>query len=144
MSAIKIRGLDHVVLRIKKLEQAIVFYQDVLGCHVERRIDALGLTQLRAGNALIDLVEVASPLGKAGGKTPDMTAPNMDHFAIELSSFDEAGIRAHLRDHGIDAGDTGRRYGAGGYGASIYLTDPDGNTVELKGPKSSDPTPGAS
>jgi glyoxylase I family protein len=143
MSAIEIRGLDHVVLRIQNLERSIAFYQDGLGCSVERKIETLGLTQLRAGTSLIDLVEVSSPLGKAGGEAPDRTAPNMDHFAIELASFDEAAIRAHLAKHGIAAGDTGRRYGAGGYGASIYLNDPDGNSVELKGPQSSDPTPGA-
>ena len=143
MSAIEIRGLDHVVLRIEDLERAIVFYRDVLGCTVEREIEALGLTQLRAGTALIDLVDIASPLGKVGGEKPDRGAPNMDHFAIELGSFDEAAIRAHLESHDITVGEPGRRYGAGGYGASIYLKDPDGNTVELKGPSSSDPTPGA-
>jgi len=43
-------------------------------------------------------------------------------------------LRAHLAAHGIEAGPTADRYGAEGYGASIYLQDPDGNTVELKAP----------
>ena len=66
MSAIEIRGIDHVVLRIRDLERSLRFYRDVLGCPEERRLDALVLVQLRAGSGLIDLVPVDSPLGKAG------------------------------------------------------------------------------
>ena len=137
MPAISLRGLDHVVLRITDVDRSIAFYTDVLGCRVERRLDALGLIQLRAGVSLIDLVDVSSPLGQAGGEPPVSQAPNMDHFALELENWDESAIRAHLAKHGVESGDvseTGERYGAAGFGPSIYLTDPDGNTVELKGP----------
>ena len=134
MSAIKIRGLDHVVLRVADVDRSISFYGDVLGCHVERRLDALGLIQLRAGSALIDLVDIASPLGQAGGEAIAPRGHNMDHFALELAAWDESTIRDHLKRHGCDAGESGERYGASGFGPSIYLTDPDGNTVELKGP----------
>ena len=51
-AAIPIRGLDHVVLRVADVERSIVFYGEILGCAVERRIDELGLVQLRAGSAL--------------------------------------------------------------------------------------------
>ena len=74
------------------------------------------------------------PLGQAGGDPPAPNARNMDHFALELSSWNESAIRSQLAQHGIEAGDAGERYGAGGFGPSIYLADPDGNTVELKGP----------
>jgi len=134
MTAIDLRGLDHVVLRVADVDRSIVFYCEALGCRVERRLDALGLIQLRAGNALIDLVDIASPLGQAGGEAPAPSARNMDHFALELSSWDESAIRSQLAEHGIEAGEAGERYGAGGFGPSIYLSDPDGNTVELKGP----------
>jgi catechol 2,3-dioxygenase-like lactoylglutathione lyase family enzyme len=133
-----------VVLRIRDLERALAFYRDALGCPVERRIDALGLVQLRAGTSLIDLVPVDSPLGSAGGPpapAAEAGGRNMDHFALQLASFDEAAIRAHLERHGIAAGDVGRRYGAQGDGPSMYVRDPDGNTVELKGPP--DPGPGS-
>lgn len=127
-------GLDHVVLRVTDLERALRFYRDALGFPVERRIDALGLVQLRAGSALIDLVPVDAPLGRAGGDAPDPQARNVDHFALRLAHFDEAALRRCFARWSIPASETAERYGADGYGPSIYLTDPDGNTVELKGP----------
>lgn len=135
---IPVAGLDHVVLRVRDLARSIAFYEDVLGCREERRLDELGLVQLRAGASLIDLVDVASPLGRAGGGPPEPKSPNVDHFALLLSDFDEASIRAHLEAHGIEAGETAQRYGARGMGPSIYLRDPDGNTVELKGPSAAE------
>ena len=132
--AIAIRGLDHVVVRVADLERALAFYRDALGFPVERRIEALGLVQLRAGSSLIDLVPVDSPLGRAGGGQPDPNARNVDHFALALDRFEEEHIRDLVARHGIPASETAERYGAEGFGPSIYLTDPDGNTVELKGP----------
>ncbi|MCH8998674.1 MAG: VOC family protein [Proteobacteria bacterium] len=121
-----IQGLDHVVLRVADLERAVRFYCEVLGCSEERRVESIGLVQLRAGAALIDLVP-------AGG-TPETGAGNMDHFCLRIEPFDEAGLRAHLAAHGVEVGEVARRYGAEGHGPSLYLQDPDGNTVELKGP----------
>lgn len=156
-------GLDHVVLRVSDIERAIAFYGDVLGFAVERRLDQLGLIQLRAGHSLIDLVAIDSPLGRvslqadgalqsdsalqADGNDAEaitshrearFAARNMDHFAIALSEFDEAAIRAQLDRFGISADETRRLYGATGFGPSIYLRDPDGNTIELKGPSEPD------
>jgi L-fuculose-phosphate aldolase len=128
------RGLDHVVLRVADLERSLRFYRDALGFPIERRLDELGLVQLRAGTALIDLVPVDSPLGRAGGGVPDPKARNVDHFALTLAGFDEPALRALFARHAISASETAERYGAEGYGPSIYLQDPDGNTVELKGP----------
>jgi catechol 2,3-dioxygenase-like lactoylglutathione lyase family enzyme len=136
MSAIELRGLDHVVLRVRNLEASLRFYEGALGCAVERRIDALGLIQLRAGASLIDLVPLDSPLGEAGGAGPGDEGRNVDHFALALDRFDEAELRAHLEAHGIEPGDVGERYGAGGTGPSMYIRDPDDNVVELKGPAS--------
>ncbi|MBW2426201.1 MAG: VOC family protein [Deltaproteobacteria bacterium] len=133
-----IAGLDHVVLRVRDLTRSIAFYEDVLGCHEERRLDELGLVQLRAGASLIDLVDIDSPLGRAGGGPPEPGGPNVDHFALLLADFDEASIRAHLEAHGVEAGENAQRYGAQGMGPSIYLRDPDGNTVELKGPSAAE------
>jgi catechol 2,3-dioxygenase-like lactoylglutathione lyase family enzyme len=137
MPALDIRGLDHVVIRVADLERSLAFYRDALGCEVARRIDALGLIQLRAGAGLIDLVPVDSPLGRAGGgPAPEAGAGgrNMDHFALQLAAFDEGALRAHLEHHGVAPGDVARRFGAQGEGPSMYIRDPDGNTVELKGP----------
>jgi catechol 2,3-dioxygenase-like lactoylglutathione lyase family enzyme len=134
MNPIQLKGLDHVVLRVSDLDRALHFYRDVLGCPVERRLDELGLVQLRAGASLVDLVDIASPLGRAGGGAASSDAHNMDHFALTLSSFDEGAVREWLTRFGVEAGEAGRRYGAEGYGPSIYIRDPDGNTVELKAP----------
>lgn len=134
MAAFEIQGIDHVVLRVADLDRSIAFYRDVLGCHVERRVDSLGLVQLRAGASLVDLVDVESPLGRAGGGAVDPAAGNVDHFALSLRAFDEQAIRAHLAAHGVEASESGRRYGATGYATSVYLKDPDGNTIELRAP----------
>lgn len=134
LNVIQPKGLDHVVLRVRDLERAIQFYRDVLGFPIERRLDDFGLIQLRAGSSLIDLIGTESPLGRAGGGEPDAQRHNMDHFALTLSSFDEAAIRAHLDHFNVEAEETRRLYGAEGFGPSIYLRDPDGNRVELKGP----------
>lgn len=132
--SLRILGLDHVVLRVRDLEAALRFYQGALGCPIERRIDAFGLVQLRAGAALIDLVPVDSPLGKAGGGPPAADAKNVDHLCLRIERFDATALASHLRSHGIEPGEVGTRYGAEGNGPSMYLQDPDGNVVELKGP----------
>ncbi len=131
---IKVLGIDHVVLRVADLERATRFYCDVLGCREERRVADIGLIQLRAGTALIDLVGVDSELGRAGGAAPGAEGRNVDHVALRIEVFDEAALRAHLEAHGVAAGEVKRRYGAEGDGPSLYIEDPDGNTVELKGP----------
>jgi len=134
---IELVGLDHVVLRVADVASSLRFYCDVLGCREERRIEALGLHQLRAGAQLIDLVDIAKPLGRQGGDAPGEGGRNMDHFAVRLADFDEAALRRYLRDHGVEPGDVSPRYGAEGMGPSMYVRDPDGNTVELKGPQTS-------
>jgi catechol 2,3-dioxygenase-like lactoylglutathione lyase family enzyme len=131
---IRIRGLDHLVLRVTDLEKMLGFYCDVLGCAVERRRDDLGLVQLRAGSALIDLVPVDGPLGRAGGAAPGHEGRNLDHFCLSVESFDVDLIRAKFAAAGIDVGEVAMRYGADGEGPSVYVLDPEGNTVELKAP----------
>jgi catechol 2,3-dioxygenase-like lactoylglutathione lyase family enzyme len=132
--AIAIREIDHIVLRVIQLDAMIRFYCDVLGCRIERRQDEIGLIQLRAGSALVDLVPVDGKLGKMGGAAPEREGHNLDHVCFRVEPFDEAAIRAHLGAHGIQAGPVESRYGAEGEGQSIYLQDPENNTIELKGP----------
>lgn len=131
---ITMKGLDHVVLRTANVERMVAFYGDVLGCPVERRLDDLGLVQMRAGASLIDLVDVNGEIGRAGGVAPGPEARNLDHYCLRVDDFDAKAIRAHLANHGVEPGEPARRYGADGFGQSIYFRDPDGNTVELKGP----------
>jgi catechol 2,3-dioxygenase-like lactoylglutathione lyase family enzyme len=129
----EVAAIDHIVLRTTKLQEMLDFYGGVLGCEVERKTSPeFGLTQLRAGSALIDLVVVGSRLGRVGGGPPTRTENNVDHFCLQLEPISEEEIRAHLQAHGIEAGAFEDRYGAQGLGRSVYLEDPEGNVVELR------------
>lgn len=132
MSAIEIRAIDHLVLRVADLARSLHFYCDILGCREERRIAAMGLVQLRAGASLVDLLDV----GEAREKSDE---PNVEHFALQLTEFDEAAIRSHLDAAGVKPGKVMQLYGAEGTGPAMYIEDPDGNVVELKGPATSGP-----
>jgi len=131
---IAIRDIDHIVLRVADLPRMIDFYVHVLGCRVERRLDDLGMVQLRAGRALVDLVSVGGTLGQTGGAAADAEGRNLDHVCFRVEPFDEPAIRRHLESAGVRVGAVGSRYGAEGEGPSLYIADPEGNTIELKGP----------
>ncbi|MFT3735292.1 MAG: VOC family protein [Rhodocyclaceae bacterium] len=131
---IHIRAIDHLVLRVVNLDAMLAFYTDVLGCTLVRCEEEQGLWQLRAGSGLIDLVPCDKPLGRAGGDVPDGQRRNMDHFCLRIEPFDEAALRIHLRNFGVEASPTAPRYGAEGRGPSLYIADPEGNVIELKGP----------
>ena len=123
-------GLDHVVLRARDPAALEAFYIDVLGCTLELRQDTL--VQLRAGRTLIDIVP-ADAEGPAKG-TSSTGGANLDHLCLRVEPFDAAAIAAHLATHGVPCGEEAQRYGAEGRGPSVYLNDPEGNGVELKGP----------
>lgn len=131
---IPIRGLDHVVLRVADMARARRFYADALGCHVEKHQPDIGLIQLRAGLSLIDLVDIDGEIGRTGGAAPGAEGRNMAHFCLRVEPWDEAAIRTELEQHAVAIGTAGSRYGAEGQGRSLYVYDPDGNLVELKGP----------
>jgi catechol 2,3-dioxygenase-like lactoylglutathione lyase family enzyme len=125
-----ILGIDHVVLRAVDPAGLERFYTEALGCTLEKRQGTL--TQLRAGTALIDIVP-ADTEGPAGGSSRSGGA-NLDHLCLRIDPFDPDVIARHLADHGTACGPQASRYGAEGQGPSVYLTDPEGNGVELKGP----------
>ena len=128
----RILGIDHVVLRAADPDTLERFYVDVLGCTLEKRQPAIALTQLRAGRTLIDIVP-AGQAGPAAGEQAGRGA-NLDHLCLRIESFDAAAIQAHFKAQGRDCGEEKSRFGADGQGPSVYLTDPEGNGVELKGP----------
>ena len=135
---IRIKKLDHIVIRAQDSERLVEFYCRVLSCTVERRTSSdIGIIQLRAGDALIDIVAVESEIGRMGGAAPGNEGRNMDHFCVRLENFEEEAIREHLAQHGVVGSKLETRYGAEGNGPSIYIQDPEGNTVELKGPPNS-------
>ena len=133
--AFVVQRLDHVVLRVRDLDIAEAFYREVLGCEVVRRRDDLGLRHLRAGASMIDLVSVDGKLGERGGIAAGSEGRNFDHLCLRVEPFDEAAIVRHLAFHGLAPhGPASSNFGAEGDGLSLYLGDPDGNTIELKGP----------
>lgn len=138
---ISIRDIDHLVLRVRDIDAMRNFYCDVLGAtHVAFRPE-FGMSHLKAGRSIIDLIAVDGTLGKAGGAAPGREGRNLDHLCLRVEPFDQEAIVAHLKRHGVAVGEIRRRYGAEGNGISIYLQDPEGNTVELKGPSDGLPPP---
>ena len=130
---IKVQMIDHIVLRTEHLDEMVHFYSRVLGCPVERTLPPhVGLTQLRAGKSLIDLVDVDSELGRAGGPPPSGTGKNVDHFCLQIEAITEDELRDWLESHDIEVGDFEVRYGAEAFGPSVYIHDPDNNIVELR------------
>jgi catechol 2,3-dioxygenase-like lactoylglutathione lyase family enzyme len=130
---IALQGFDHIVLRIRDKPRMIAFYTEVIGGSLDRDRPELGLTHIRLGRDLIDLVALDGPLGRLGGAGPGAEGRNLDHFCLRVAGFDEAAIRTHLARHGVEVVDAGERYGAAGDGPSLYVRDPEGNMVELKG-----------
>ncbi len=134
-SRLPVIGLDHVVILARDLERMVEFYCRALDCVIERRLPPeLGMVQLRAGQSLIDIVAADGAIGRRGG-APVPAGRNMDHFCLRLAPFDEAAVREQLRARGVETPGPDTRYGAGGFGRSVYLQDPEGNTVELRGPR---------
>ena len=127
---VSLLGIDHIVLRCINLERMLAFYTAVLGYRLERQIEALGLYQLRAGEALIDLVVVGSELG--GETIPEQTHANLDHVCLRVAETDLSVVCEQLDDLSVVHTEPARRYGAQGFGLSLYLNDPEGNRIELK------------
>lgn len=126
-------AIDHIVIRTANLTAMKQFYCDAVGCELERETDPeFGLTQLRAGSALIDLVAVESELGRAGGEAPKRSGNNMDHFCLQIAPMSQSDLVEVLKANGISADDFQTRNGAEGFGPSIYIHDPDGNQIELR------------
>jgi len=138
---LNIVALDHVVFRVRDVPAMLRFYERVLGARLERTLEELGLYQLRTGSALIDLVDVNGKLGREGGAGPGAEGRNVDHVCLQVLPWNGEAILAHLAAHGIAQARISTRYGAQGFGPSIYIADPEGNTIELKGPPDSPQPP---
>lgn len=129
----KLEGLDHVVLLVRDMAEAQRFYEQVLGCTVDRSLAEYGMLQLRAGASLIDLVDIRSREGE-WARPETEGGRNMDHVCIATGPCEEKAMRAHLVHHGVAIVEEGIRYGANGDGMSFYICDPSGNQIELKSP----------
>lgn len=135
LAPFQVLHLDHVVLRVADSARSVAFYTQALGCTVVKRRDDLGLVHLRAGASMIDLVALDGPLGRKGGAGPGAEGRNVDHVCLRVEPFDEAALVRHLRAAGAPPlAPATTNFGAEGNGPSLYFRDPDGNTIELKGP----------
>lgn len=135
MPPFDIQRIDHLVLRVQSLDRSIAFYSALLGCEVVRRRDDLGLVHLRAGVSMIDLISIDGELGRKGGAAAGGEGRNLDHLCLRIEPFDAAALLAHLRAEGVTHdGQVHDNFGAEGQGPSLYFDDPDGNSIELKGP----------
>src|SRR5436853_4712076 len=114
-----ILGIDHVVLRATDPAALEKFYVEALGCTVEKRQEAIKLTQLRAGRTLIDIVPV-DQAGPAAGEQAARGA-NLDHICLRIEPFDAAALSKHFAAN-YDCGEEKSRFGADGQGPSVYLT----------------------
>jgi catechol 2,3-dioxygenase-like lactoylglutathione lyase family enzyme len=128
-----LEGIDHILLLVSGMKAAVHFYTDVLGCTVEGALPQYGMLQLRAGAALIDLVDIASPEA-TWAKPPVAGGRNFDHLCLALGAHDEAKLRQHLARHHVEIIEEGVHGGSRGESLSLYVRDPSGNVIELKGP----------
>ncbi|NLA52198.1 MAG: VOC family protein [Alcaligenaceae bacterium] len=134
MCPFTIHNIDHIVLRVNDMQRSLDFYVGLLGCSIAKTNEHYSMVHLRTGTSMIDIIDVKGILGKAGGDAPDSHRPNVDHLCLRIEPFNLTELRAYFASHQIDVGEPMVRYGAEGEGLSIYINDPDGNRVELKGP----------
>ncbi|MGW4293344.1 VOC family protein [Micromonospora chersina] len=123
MSAVRVTGFDHLVLAVTDVERSLSFYCDTLGLapvRVDRwRAGEVPFPSVRVNaDTIIDLVR-----GEPDGS-------NVDHFCLVVEPLDWAAVV----ESGVFTVLTGPvpRFGARGTATSIYVRDPDGNTVELR------------
>lgn len=131
-----LEGIDHILLLVNGMEPAVRFYTAVLGCKIEEKLPQYGMLQLRAGSALIDLVDI-SVSQAAWACPPVMGGRNVDHLCLALGVHDETKLRRHLARHRIEIIEEGIHRGSRGESLSLYVRDPSGNVIELKGPPTS-------
>ena len=117
--------IDHIVLKTNQLEKMIAFYCTILGCKVEKIQPEIALTQIRAGDNLIDLVAIEQPL--------DKTHKNLEHFCLRVKPFNFENLKRYFDVKGVEVRKYGKRTGAQGIGFSFYIEDPEGNEIELTG-----------
>jgi catechol 2,3-dioxygenase-like lactoylglutathione lyase family enzyme len=128
-----LEGIDHVLLLTADMAATRRFYEGVLGCAFETAYPEYGMAMLRAGAALIAFVDVSTPEGAwavpeaAGGR-------NMDHLCLALGRHDATALRRHLAGHAVEIIEESTHAGARGTSLSLYVRDPSGHVLELKGP----------
>ena len=120
---IKVLGLDHIVLNVADVERSLAFYAHRLGLR-PLRVDEWRLGEVPFPSVAVDATTIIDLF------TAAPTGENLNHFALVIGPLD----LQELRDSGgfdvVEGPAT--RWGAQGYGTSLYIRDPDDNVVELR------------
>jgi len=119
----RLHALDHIVLNVADVERSLSWYIDLVGMapvRVDdwRRGEAFFPSVRVNESTIIDLVRL------------DRSGTNMDHLCLVVDAADVDAIAADERFSVIEGPDI--RFGARGNGRSVYVNDPDGNTVEFR------------
>lgn len=130
----KITAMDHIVLNVPDIERSMAFYTQVLGLEPERLEEfqqgKVPFPSIRVSpETVIDLfpMKPGETLARSGG------LPNLNHFTMVVDAADFDAFQEHLGKHGVTIQEgPGRRWGARGYGMSVYFSDPDGNRIEVR------------
>lgn len=114
------------------MDDALAFYENVLGARLETRLPRYAMAELRVGDSHIDLVDIAAAEG-AWARPPVAGGRNVDHVALRLDACEEGALRRHLVEHRVEIVEERVTDDPEGQTLSLYVRDPSGNTVELMG-----------
>lgn len=129
---IAITGFDHLSLTCRRAKATQTFYENVLGFRVTSRLPQYGMTQMKAGKAEIVIVDAAAKEG-AWANSPRGKGENVHHYCLRLQSFDEASLRALLKQNAIAIEEEAHEHTPAGPEKAFYIRDPEGNCIELRG-----------
>ena len=119
-------GIGHVHLKVADIDRALAFYQGVLGFNLVMRLPDSSAAFLAAGdyhhhialNTWTSRGALPPPPRHTGLYHLAVRYPTRRDLAAAVRRLVDAGVRIHgVADHGVSE--------------SIYLSDPDGNGVEL-------------
>lgn len=128
---VTVTGLDHIVLATSDVDRSLGFYRNVLGLQGERvdewRAGAVPFPSVRIdATTIIDLFPVSHADDLDGA-----IRQNLDHLCVTIEPTDLAAL-AESGQVNVVRGPQDHLFGAQGYATSLYIADPDGNTVELR------------